>query len=147
MTRFDTTFELPALHKASVGFDSMFRELERQFGNSVKTSYPPYNIIQHDENHYEIMMAVSGFSMEQLSIVQEKNVLRIEGDHLLGEKNENYVYLHKGIAERSFKREFALADHVEVKEAKLVNGMLHVDIVRVIPEELQPKYINIQHLT
>lgn len=146
MTRFDTSFDLPSLHKASIGFDTMFRDLERQFGNSMTKGYPPYNIIQKDEDNYEIAMAVSGFTMDQLSITQEKNVLRVEGKHNEDAQNASYVYLHKGIAERSFKREFALADHVEVKNATLMNGMLHIDLYRKLPEEMLPKNIDIQYI-
>lgn len=146
MTRFDTTFDLPTLHKASVGFDSMFRDLEKQFSNSMIKGYPPYNIIQHDEDNYEITMAVSGFTMDQLTITQEKNVLRVEGKAVEDTgSTPTYVYLHKGIAERSFKKEFALADHVEVKNATLMNGMLQILLYRRIPEEMQPKYIDIQY--
>lgn len=142
MTRFDTTFNLPTLHRASVGFDRMFQELERQFENSAHNGYPPYNIVQKSDDSYEITMAVAGFSMEQLSIVHEKNILRVEGFHIDNEE-ETPTYLHKGIAERNFKREFTLADHVEVDGASLVNGMLRIVLVRRIPEELQPKQIDI----
>lgn len=143
MTRFDTNFNLPSLHKASIGFDRMFEELGRQFENSPTGGYPPYNIVQRGEKDYEITIAVSGFNMEQLSIVQEKNVLKVEGQRS-HEVDESEVYLYRGIAGRNFKREFTLADHVEVKEAKLELGMLHIFLERIIPEELQPKQIEIK---
>lgn len=143
MTRFDTTFNLPSLHKSSIGLDRMFEEISRQFENSPSTGYPPYNIIQHGDDEYEIAIAVAGFTMDQLSIVQENNLLRIEGIRSHDDEDA-VVYLHKGIAGRTFKREFRLAEHVEVKEAKLDVGMLHIQLVRVIPEALQPKRIAIQ---
>lgn len=141
MTRFESAFNLPTLHKASVGFDRMFEELGRQFENSATNGYPPYNIIQLGDDEYEISMAVAGFSQDQLSIVHERNVLRIEGDR--GQSEDSRVYLHKGIAGRNFKREFTLADHLEVASAKLEFGMLVIRLVRNVPEELQPKKIEI----
>ena len=143
-TRLENTFSMPSLQRTSVGFDSMFRELERQFVNSASNGYPPYNIIHNSDDHYEIEMAVAGFSMDQISIVHEKNVLRIEGNP--SDVNVDTTYLHKGIANRSFKREFTLANHVEVESASLLNGMLHVSLRRHVPEELQPKRIEIKQL-
>ena len=144
--RYDTTFSLPTLHRDSIGFERMLNELTSQFNGSPSNGYPPYNIIRHDEDSYEIALAVAGFTMDQLSVTQEKNQLRIEGHRSADEhsEDEKTKYLYKGIAGRNFKREFTLAEHVEVREAKLELGMLHVFLVRVVPESLQPRQIQIQ---
>ena len=140
MTRL-TTLDLPSLHRATIGFDRMFEELDRNFANSTSQGYPPYNIVQSDEDNYRIEVAVAGFSMEDLDITHEKNVLRIEGTSPKGD--EEVTYLHKGIGGRNFRREFTLADHVVVEGATLDVGMLNIHLKRVIPEELQPKKIAI----
>ena len=140
MTRL-TTLDLPSYYKATIGFDRIFDELERTFAISQSNSYPPYNIAKIDENEFIISLAVAGFTMEDLEITKEANVLRIEGSSPKGEEQVNY--LHKGIGSRNFRREFALADHVEVVDAKLSVGMLDIRLRREIPEALQPKKIEI----
>jgi molecular chaperone IbpA len=120
----------------------MFNELERQFANSASQGYPPYNIAQLDEDQYMISIAVAGFDMDNLEIVKDKNILRIEGTSPKGEETVNY--LHKGIGARNFRREFTLADHVEVVDANLSLGMLNIRLKREIPEEFQPKKIEIK---
>lgn len=141
MTRL-TTLDLPAFHRATIGFDRMFDELERNFANSQSNGYPPYNIVQINEDEYMISLAVAGFGMDSLDITKEGNILRIEGMAPKGAEHVNY--LHKGIAGRNFRREFTLADHMEVEQAALDLGMLNIHIVREVPEELQPKKIAIQ---
>jgi molecular chaperone IbpA len=141
MTRL-TTLDLPSFHRATIGFDRMFNELERQFANSASQGYPPYNIAQLDEDQYMISIAVAGFDMDNLEIVKDKNILRIEGTSPKGEETVNY--LHKGIGARNFRREFTLADHVEVVDANLSLGMLNIRLKREIPEEFQPKKIEIK---
>ena len=140
MTRL-TTLDLPSFHRATIGFDRMFNELERQFANSQSQGYPPYNIVQIGEDEYMISLAVAGFGMDNLDIVHEKNILRVEGTSPKGGEKVNY--LHKGIGERSFRREFTLADHVEVEGATLELGMLNIHLKREVPEALQPKKIAI----
>jgi len=140
MTRL-TTLDLPHFHRATIGFDRMFNELERQFSNSQSTGYPPYNIVQISDDEYVISLAVAGFAMEELDITKEGNILRVEGLAPKGDDDVNY--LHKGIAGRNFRREFTLADHMEVEQANLELGMLNITLVREVPEELQPKKINI----
>ena len=142
MTRTLTTLDLPNFQRATIGFDRMFNELERQFANSPNgNGYPPYNIAQVNEDEYMILLAVAGFGMDNLSIEQEKNILTIEGTTPQGDEDVNY--LHKGIAGRNFRREFTLADHVEVVDASLQLGMLNIQLKREVPEELQPKKIKI----
>jgi molecular chaperone IbpA len=134
-------FDLTPLTRATVGFDRMFDELERQFANSNTTSYPPYNVVEVNSNEWMISIAVAGFTMDNLDITLDKNVLTVQGTSPA--HSENVTYLHKGIAGRSFTRTFTLADYVEVKNAHLELGMLNIQLVRHVPEELQPKKIAI----
>ena len=141
MTRHMTTLELPALQGATIGFDRLFNELDRQFSNSRSNGYPPYNLAEINENEWMISMAVAGFGMDNLDIKKDGNLLRVEGTSPKGSEDVNYIY--KGIAERNFRREFTLADHVEVENAHLDLGMLNIHLKRDVPEELQPKTIKI----
>lgn len=141
MTRL-TTLDLPSIHRHFVGFDNLFDEMDRMFENSTKGGgYPPYNIAQINENEYMISLAVAGFGMDNLSIEKDKDVLKIEGTQPKGADEVNYV--HRGIAGRNFVREFTLAEHVDVKSARLEHGMLNVHLVRNVPEEMKPKKIEI----
>ena len=140
MTRL-TTLDLPSIHRHFVGFDNMFQEMDRMFENSKSQGYPPYNIAQINDDEYMISLAVAGFGMDNLSIEKDKNILKIEGTAPKGDEDVNY--LHKGIGGRNFRREFTLADHVEVENATLELGMLNVHLKRELPEELQPKKIKI----
>lgn len=138
MTR---TFDLTPFTRSTIGFDRLFDELDRQFANTSSTGYPPYNIAAIDENKYMISLAVAGFGMDNLEITKDGNLLTVEGTAPKGD--EEVRYLHKGIAGRGFRRQFTLADHVEVESANLELGMLNIHLVRRIPEELQPKRIAI----
>jgi len=139
-----STLDLPTFQKATVGFDRIFNELERQFANSTTSGgYPPYNIVQKSEDEYVISLAVAGFAMENLSITKDKNILKIEGTSPKSEDEEEVTYLHRGLAARNFNREFTLADHVEVDSACLELGILHIHLKREVPEELLPKTIDI----
>jgi len=140
MTRL-TTLDLPNFHRATIGFDRLFNEMEARFANSASNGYPPYNIAQINEDEYMISLAVAGFGMDNLEITKDGNILRVEGTSPKGDENVNY--LHKGIGGRSFRREFTLADHVEVQNASLELGMLNIHLKREVPEELQPKRIKI----
>ena len=137
-----TTLDLPHFHRATIGFDRLFNELETQFANSPNgNGYPPYNIAQINDDEYMISVAVAGFGMDNLSIEKDGKMLKIEGTAPKGDEDVNY--LHKGIGARNFRREFTLADHVEVENATLELGMLNVHLKRNVPEELQPKKIKI----
>jgi len=147
MTRI-TTLNLPTFHRHMIGFDRMFDrmfdEMDRLFENSPNngsTGYPPYNIAKLNDDEFMVSLAVAGFAMDNLSIEKDKDVLKIEGKAPKGDDEVNYV--HRGIAGRNFVREFTLADHVNVKEAKLENGMLNIHLVREVPEEMKPKKIEI----
>ena len=139
MTRIDLT----PLYRSSVGFDRFGSLLDAAF-QAEKTSagYPPYNIEAIAENHYSITLAVAGFKESDLDIETENGVLTIRGKQGQEEKRN---YLHQGIAQRAFERKFNLADHVEVTEAKLADGLLTVSLVREIPEAMKPKSIAINN--
>lgn len=140
-------FDLTPLTRATVGFDRIFNDLERQFANSNTTSYPPYNVVEVNDNEWMISIAVAGFGMDNLDITLDKNILTVQGNSPVVPESVNY--LHKGIAGRSFVRTFTLADHIEVKTAHLELGMLNIHLVRHVPEELQPKKIaitTVEHL-
>ena len=141
MTRL-TTLDLPNFHRATIGFDRLFDEMEARFANSASNGYPPYNIAQINEDEYMISLAVAGFGMDNLDVTKDGNILRVEGTSPKGDETVNY--LHKGIGGRNFRREFTLADHVEVQNANLELGMLNIHLKREVPEELQPKKIKIQ---
>jgi molecular chaperone IbpA len=140
MTR-TMTLDFPHFGRSAVGFDRLFSELERSFNNSQTTTYPPYNLVEINENEWMISVAVAGFSMENLDITLDKNILTIEGT--TPNTNEDVKYLHKGIGGRNFRRSFTLADHIEVQSAQLELGVLNIHLVRKVPEELQPKKIAI----
>jgi len=141
MTRL-TTLDLPHFQRATIGFDRLFNELNQQFANSKSQGYPPYNIAQINDDEYMISIAVAGFGMDNLEITKDKNILVIEGTTPPGDEEINY--LHKGIGGRNFRREFTLADHVEVENASLELGMLNIYLKREVPEALQPKKIEIR---
>jgi len=142
MTRL-TTLDLPHFHRATIGFDRLFNELERGFANSPNgNGYPPYNIAQINDDEYMISVAVAGFGMDNLDITLEKNVLTVEGTAPKGDEEVNY--LHKGIGGRNFRRQFTLAEHIEVEQAGLELGMLNIHLVRNVPEAQKPKKIAIK---
>ena len=122
----------------AIGFDRYFEDLERM-SSHTQTNYPPYNIVKEDDENFCIELAVAGFSKKDISITKEKNVLVIEGK--VDEDTKDFV--HKGLASRAFKRSFNLADLVEVKGADMRDGILHVKLVKVIPEEDKPVVIKI----
>jgi molecular chaperone IbpA len=136
------TFDLAPLYRSTVGFDRLFSLLDQVAGVDAGPSYPPYNIERTGENAYRISLAVAGFTDADLSIETKENTLTIRGERKKSAENAGEM-LYQGIAARAFERRFQLADHVEVKAATLANGLLHVDLVREIPEQLKPRQIPI----
>jgi molecular chaperone IbpA len=136
------TFDLAPLYRSTVGFDRLFSLLDQVTGVDATPGYPPYNIERTGENAYRISVAVAGFSQADLAIEAKENTLQIRGAKEATEEKKGEV-LHQGIAARAFERRFQLADHVEVKGATLENGLLHVDLVRQIPEAMKPRQIPI----
>jgi molecular chaperone IbpA len=140
------SFDIPAIHKFGIGFDNMFDELMRVSAQQSNTNYPPYNIVQVNEDEYVISVAVAGFAHEDLSVTKDKKVLIIEGKRAADtDETEEVNYLHKGISERNFRREFQLADHVEISNAHLELGILNVRLKREVPEDAKPKTIAISY--
>lgn len=138
LTRFDTQ----ALNRALIGFDSLFNDVEKRFANSVQTNYPPYNVLKHDDDHFEIEIAVAGFDREDVTISVDQNLLTIRGTRLKDEDISKY--LHRGLAARDFERSFTLAEHMTVGDAELTNGILSVKLTREVPEALKPRLIAIK---
>jgi molecular chaperone IbpA len=138
-----TKFDYTPFNRATIGFDRVFDMLDRQFSNSVSTSYPPYNIIKTGEDSYSIEIAVAGFREDELDITVKDYVLTVTGEQKRDENAETPTYLHKGISTRSFTRQFTLSDHMEVKSATVQNGMLVIGLERLVPEEAKPKKIAI----
>ena len=137
-----TTFDFAPLYRNSVGFDRLASMLSSASRQEQGNSYPPYNIRTLGEDHYQITMAVAGFSEEDLSVITEQNRLVITGERK-NEAEEAGEYLHRGIATRSFERRFNLADHVKVVDASLENGLLHIGLERELPEAMKPRTIEI----
>ena len=136
-----THFDFSPLFRSSVGFDRLAQTLDQVSKlEGQQNSYPPYNIIRSDENTYRISMAVAGFGESELSIESKSDQLIVRGQKA-DEDNSNYI--HHGIAARNFERRFRLADFVKATDAKLENGLLHIDLVREIPERLKPRQIAI----
>ncbi len=136
-------FDLTPLYRSTVGFDRLFSMLDNA-GNESNAGYPPYNIELTGENAYRITMAVAGFAEEDLSIESKESILVVKGEKQVEEEEEGRI-LHRGIAARAFERRFQLADHVEVRGASLKNGLLHIDLVREIPEAMKPRKIEIRN--
>jgi molecular chaperone IbpA len=140
------TLDIPQLHKFGIGFDNMFDELMRVSAQQSSTNYPPYNVVQITEDEYMISLAVAGFGFDNLSVTKEKNFLIIEGKEYQSDSEQIVPnYLHKGISNRDFRREFKLADHVEIENAHLELGILNIHLKREIPEEQKPKSIAITY--
>ncbi len=136
-------FDLSPLFRSGIGFDHLERLLDSARRLDDQTfAYPPYNIEKTSEEGYRISMAVAGFSSEDLDITAKENLLVISGK--ARKEAEPAQYLHRGIAGRSFERRFELADHIKVVGARLADGLLHVDLVREVPESLKPRTISIQ---
>ncbi len=136
------THDFTPLYRASVGFDRMADLLDRVMTQDAgATTYPPYNIEKTDDDAYRISIAVAGFAAEDLNIEQRENGLIVSARR---EKDESdRTYLHRGIATRAFEKRFHLADHVRVTGASHEAGMLHIDLVREVPEALKPRQIEI----
>ena len=142
------SFDIPSIHKFGIGFDNLFDDLMRVNAQQSNNNYPPYDIVQINDDEYMISLAVAGFGHDNLSITKDNKFLIIEGKHsreTVDNEDSATKYLHKGISERSFRREFQLADHVEISNAHLELGILNVHLKREVPEEAKPKTIAITY--
>ncbi|HEY1058784.1 MAG TPA: Hsp20 family protein [Limnobacter sp.] len=134
------TIDLTPLYRSTIGFDRMASILDAAMRADTSNGYPPYNIEVLEENRYQISLAVAGFEESELELEVERGVLTVRGRKA---EDEEKRYLHKGIAFRSFERKFNLADHVQVEGAALKNGLLVVELLKVIPEQMKPRRIPI----
>jgi molecular chaperone IbpA len=138
-----TTYDFSPLWRSTVGFDRVFDMLgDDAFRAASEQNYPPYNIERMGEDTYEITLALAGFAPEEINVTAEQNVLTVEGRK--AEKAE-HNYLHQGISARAFRRQFNLADYVEVSNATFENGLLQIRLVREIPEAMKPRRIEIKN--
>ncbi|ALS97859.1 Hsp20 family protein [Lacimicrobium alkaliphilum] len=135
--------DLSPLYRSFIGFDHLASMIDAASRNEKQPSYPPYNVELLGEDKYRITMAVAGFDESELEIQVEENTLHVTGNKAAQEKDQERKFLHKGISERSFERKFQLGDHVKVLAADLKNGLLHIDLERVIPESKKPRKIEI----
>ena len=138
LVRFDTN----ALNRALVGFDSLFDNFEQRFANQINNSYPPHNILKHDDNSYELEIAVTGFAPDEVIVELDQNQLVVTGKRNRSEDTETQ-YLHRGLATRDFTRSWTLAEHMEVGEGRIKNGVLTIALTRVVPEALKPRQLKI----
>ncbi len=141
-------YDLTPFYRSTIGFDRLFSLLDQAAGGDAAPAYPPYNIERTGDNSYRISLAVAGFAEPELSIVAQENTLTIKGEKTEktesgSDKGDAPQFLYRGIASRAFERVFQLADHVQVKNAQLENGLLHVDLVREIPEAKKPRQVQI----
>lgn len=136
-----TSFSMAPLFRQSIGFDRFNDLFESALRNDANSSFPPYNVEKHGDDQYRIIVAAAGFQESDLELQVERGVLTISGGKR--ESGETVTYLHQGIAQRAFKLSFRLADHIEVKGAALNNGLLSIDLERIVPEEAKPKRIPI----
>lgn len=138
LIRFDTN----TLNRVLVGFDRLFDDIEHRFANQIQTNYPPYNILKTGEDTYEIQIAVSGFTTEEISVEVDQNHLVIKGERLR-EDDADTQYLYRGLAARDFTKIFPLADHMQVENGSIKHGILTVYLKRIIPESLKPRKVKL----
>ena len=143
LVRFDNN-TLNALSRAFVGFDDFFADFEERFGSQLSNNYPPYNLLKHDKDTYEIQVAVTGFDPSEITVEVDQNRLIIKGE--MQRKDDGPQYLHRGLAGRNFTRVIPLAEHIEVGEGKIKNGVLSIELTRIIPEALKPRVLKIKAL-
>jgi molecular chaperone IbpA len=135
-----TDFDLSPFWRSTVGFDRLFDNLGTSPTFRAQENYPPYDIVRTGENDYRITLAVAGFKPSELAITAEQDLLTVEGRK---SEKESPGYLYQGISGRSFRRQFNLAEHIQVKSATVEDGLLHIDLVREIPDAMKPRRIEI----
>jgi molecular chaperone IbpA len=138
-----SAFDFAPFRRSTVGFDRLFDMLENSNVGQGQENYPPFDLIKEGENEYRIQLAVAGFKPDEIDITAQQNVLVVSGRKAdeADEKGTDFIY--RGIANRSFERRFALADHIQVRDADLKDGLLSIALVREIPEAMKPRKINI----
>jgi molecular chaperone IbpA len=138
-----STFDFAPYRRSTVGFDRLFDMLENGASGGNGENYPPFDLIKAGDNEYRIELAVAGFKPDEVDIIAQQNVLVVTGRKQDESQETAPDYVYRGIANRSFERRFALADHIQVRSADLKDGLLSVKLVRDIPEAMKPKKINI----
>lgn len=134
-------FDFSPLYRSAIGFDYLVNLLEAGQAQS-NTGYPPYNVELVSENQYRIAISVAGFAESELEITAHDNLLIIKGTHAIDQSKRNYLY--QGITENNFERKFQLAEHIQIKGAQLSNGLLFIDLERIVQETLKPRQIEIK---
>lgn len=140
-----TSFDLTPLYRASVGFDRVADLMDRALSADLAApTYPPYNIEKTGENAYRISIAVAGFAADELNVEMKDGAVIVSAVKAERKEDEGRTFLHRGIATRAFERKFTLAEHIRVTGASHADGMLHIDLVREVPEALKPRKIAIE---
>jgi molecular chaperone IbpA len=135
-----SAFDFAPFRRSTVGFDRLFDLMENSASSQSQDNYPPFDLVRVDDNHFRINIAVAGFNRDEIDITAQQNVLIVAGKKV---EEDGNGFIHRGIATRSFERRFGLADHVKVKTADLKDGLLSIDLMREIPEEMKPRKIQI----
>ena len=138
-----SAFDFAPFRRSTVGFDRLFDMLENSSTSSSVENYPPFDLIKSGDNEYRIELAVARFKPEEIDITAQQNVLIVTGRKKEESEEQRSDYIYRGIANRSFERRFALADHIQVRTADMKDGLLAVELVREIPEAMKPKKIEI----
>jgi molecular chaperone IbpA len=139
-----SAFDFAPFRRSSVGFDRLFDMLENSSFGATQENYPPFDLIKEGDNDYRIQLAVAGFKPDEIDITAQQNVLVVSGRKSDESEEKGSDFIYRGIANRSFERRFALADHIQVKGADLKDGLLSIALVREIPESMKPKKISIE---
>jgi molecular chaperone IbpA len=143
IARIDTN-TLNQLSRQLVGFDEFFSNFEKRFSNQVNNNYPPYNLLKYDKDRYEIQIATTGFEPDEITVEVDQDQLIVRGEAKTDETTEGVQYLYRGLARRNFTRVLSLEQYVEVGEASIRNGILRVQLNRVLPESLKPRKLEIK---
>lgn len=138
------SLDIPSIHKFGIGFDSMMNELMRMNESQPQTNYPPYNVVKITEDDFNIEIACAGFVEGEITAKLDNRILSVVGKRIPVEDSKA-EYLHKGISDRDFAREFTLAEHVQIHGADMTNGILTIKLKRVVPEDRAPKTIHINY--
>ena len=136
-----SAFDFAPFRRSTVGFDRLFDMLENSSIGQTQENYPPFDLVKEGENEYRIQLAVAGFRPDEIDITAQQNVLVVSGRKTDESDEKGTDFIYRGIANRSFERRFALADHIQVKGADLKDGLLAIDLVREIPEAMKPRKI------
>jgi len=138
-----SAFDFAPFRRSTIGFDRLFDMLENPSFGQGQENYPPFDLIKTGENEYRIELAVAGFRPDEIDVTAQQNVLLVSGRKNEENEQRGGEYIYRGIANRSFERRFALADHIQVRGADLKDGLLQIELVREIPEAMKPRKINI----